>query len=122
MAEQKFEISSKKGFKITFSNGLTLSVQFGRGNYCGDYGKTGPPTDMIDGLGRLVDVLVPDTELQSCQDAEIAIIGHDGTWRTKDIIEELEDDDVIGYITPDRLAEIIPLVKNYKVESEAEDG
>ncbi len=30
----KFKISHGKGFGITLYNGLTVSVQFGRGNYC----------------------------------------------------------------------------------------
>ena len=29
-----FNITSQKGFHITFENGWTVSVQFGRGNYC----------------------------------------------------------------------------------------
>jgi len=103
---------------MTFSNGLTLSVQFGFGNYCGNYNKPGLVQNMLD-------VLTETDKLQSCRDAEIAVLDQNGNWYTSDIIEELEDDDVVGYITPDRLAEIIPLVKNYPVynaESEAKDG
>lgn len=29
-----FHITANKGFHITFANGNTVSVQFGRGNYC----------------------------------------------------------------------------------------
>jgi hypothetical protein len=32
--EQGFAITGGKGFAITFENGTTISVQFGRGNYC----------------------------------------------------------------------------------------
>lgn len=32
-----FRITSKKGFHITFPNRLTVSVQFGPGNYCDNY-------------------------------------------------------------------------------------
>lgn len=35
----QFKISSPKGFHITFDNGYTLSVQFGPGNYCDNYGR-----------------------------------------------------------------------------------
>jgi len=31
---KKFRITHNKGFHITFPNGLTLSTQFGGGNYC----------------------------------------------------------------------------------------
>lgn len=39
-----FAITDRKGFHMTFANGWTVSVQFGRGNYCanrdnGEYGK-----------------------------------------------------------------------------------
>jgi hypothetical protein len=33
-----FKIISGKGFYITFENGWTVSVQFGPGNYCDNYG------------------------------------------------------------------------------------
>jgi hypothetical protein len=32
-----FVITGKKGFRITFPNGYSLSVQFGPGNYCDNY-------------------------------------------------------------------------------------
>lgn len=32
-----FKICDQKGFHITFENGWTVSVQFGRGNYGGNY-------------------------------------------------------------------------------------
>lgn len=34
-----FRITGKKGFHITFANGYTVSVQFGPGNYCDNYGR-----------------------------------------------------------------------------------
>ena len=34
-----FFITRKSGFHITFSNGWTVSVQFGPGNYCDNYGR-----------------------------------------------------------------------------------
>ena len=30
----KFDITAQQGFHITFENGWTVSVQFGRANYC----------------------------------------------------------------------------------------
>lgn len=32
-----FDITDGKGFHIKFENGWTVSVQFGRGNYCDHY-------------------------------------------------------------------------------------
>ena len=34
-----FCITDGKGFHITFENGYTVSVQFGPGNYCDNYGE-----------------------------------------------------------------------------------
>lgn len=36
--EKAFGITEGKGFHITFPNGWHLSVQFGGGNYCDNYG------------------------------------------------------------------------------------
>lgn len=36
-----FKICDQKGFHITFENGWTVSVQFGRGNYCDNYDHPG---------------------------------------------------------------------------------
>lgn len=35
-----FQINYGKGFKLTFPNGYTVSVQFGFGNYCDNYSNT----------------------------------------------------------------------------------
>jgi len=35
-----FRITGGKGFHFTFSNGYTVSVQFGPGNYCDNYDKS----------------------------------------------------------------------------------
>ena len=34
-----FKITDNKGFHITFPNGYTVSVQWGPGNYCNNYGR-----------------------------------------------------------------------------------
>ena len=34
-----FNITSNKGFQITFENGWIVSVQWGPGNHCANYGK-----------------------------------------------------------------------------------
>ena len=32
-----FEVTTGKGFHVTFENGWTVSVQFGPGNFCDNY-------------------------------------------------------------------------------------
>ncbi|CAN7172835.1 hypothetical protein [Brevundimonas sp. LjRoot202] len=42
-----FRICDQKGFHVTFENGWTVSVQFGRGNYSGNYDHTGAYADPV---------------------------------------------------------------------------
>ncbi len=37
--DNAFRITDGKGFGITFKNGWSLSVQWGPGNYCDNYGR-----------------------------------------------------------------------------------
>lgn len=75
-----FAITVGKGFHITFANGWTASVQFGRGNYCGNRdhpeygGKDLPPSGT----------------------AEIAAWGPDESW----LSFEDSGDTVAGYQSP----------------------
>ena len=47
-----FKITGGKGFHITFENGWTISVQFGPGNYCDNYGMSiGGKEDIEAGKG-----------------------------------------------------------------------
>jgi hypothetical protein len=79
--ENRFEVFSnlpyQRGFHITFNNGYTVSVQFGRGNY-GD-GKT---------------------------TAEIAAWDRNDKWYHSNVIR-WESDDVRGYATPEEVAAFI---------------
>lgn len=85
-----FAITSCKGFHITFKNGITLSTQFGSGNYCSNFDMelfNIPP-----GLERL------ESKLE-CGNAEIAIWDKDHVWRTnqayKELFNEYKSDEVI---------------------------
>lgn len=37
MSKKKFDSCMRKGFHMTFENGLTISVQWGAGNYCDNH-------------------------------------------------------------------------------------
>lgn len=92
-----FKITQNKGFQITFSNGYTVSVQFGVGNYCDKKGSGNYNEE------RMYDVW-------ESPDAEVAVWDKDGNWvRPADM-----DDDVKGYLTPDEVAEIITKVSNWQ--------
>ena len=63
-----FASNYNKGFAMTFNNGLTISVQWGAGNYC----------DRRDFHSSFdADLKVPKTQ---SPDAEIAIWDEAGTW------------------------------------------
>lgn len=99
-----FAITGGKGFHITFANGVTVSVQFGGGNYCANYhAQIWPP---------------PKEDTES-PDAEVAVFGsggvRSGNWLTK--LWKDEGDDVVGYQTPDDVLSLLNWAVNYK-----EDG
>ena len=81
----------RNGFQITFSNGYTVSVQFGNGNYCSNH-------HIPQG------VETPKT----CENAEVALIHPDG-WLV-DLTGKIswwENDVINGWTTPNQVAELI---------------
>lgn len=100
---KKFGITENKGFHITFENGLTASVQWGRGNYCDNHFN-----EELDFFGR--------TPARS-DNAEVAVFGvNDGFL---DIDQFLPDDCnsdgvVAGWLTPEQVVDFLMKVKNYK--------
>ena len=96
-----FKVNQNKGFHLIFDNGLTLSTQFGGGNYCDNYNME---------IKRYESGL-------SCDNAEIAIWGKNGNWITKEIMDKLVDDcedNVYGYVSMELWIEIVDICKNYK--------
>jgi hypothetical protein len=82
-----FRITGSTGFQIVFDNGITISVQFGRGNYCEH--KMNKDLE----FGRFIDN-------HESNDAEIALFDHNGNWVTKEAalaIGEDAYDDVLGW-------------------------
>lgn len=84
-----FEITDGKGFKITFNNGYTVSVQFGPANYGSNYKA---PWDAHRGALEW-----------TAEMAEVAVMDADGFVRLED-----ESDDVIGYQTA---ADVLSLLR-----------
>ena len=79
-----FKITDNKGFHITLPNGVTISTQFGGGNYCDNYNYP---------IGR-------NERGLECRDAELAIWDKDGKWITREVVEAATGknpaDDVFG--------------------------
>jgi hypothetical protein len=75
-----------RGFSLTFENGLTISVQFGGGNYCSNRNTS------LDYQAEM------KQQITECQNAEIAI------WDKEDIWFDFGDDQVKGYVNADDVA------------------
>lgn len=102
MSDKKkgFSITAGKGFHMTFSNGITISVQWGPGNYCDNRHMTYHEEKEAGEKGS-------DT-------AEIAIwSNHDNgkEWITRGIYKIYKNeniyDDVVAFVDPDRVADMI---------------
>lgn len=82
-----FKITNSKGFHLTFPNGVTLSTQFGGGNYCDNYNFP---------------IGTEKKENMKSNDSEIAIWNSKGEWITSRMQEELfhpeHTDDVMGRV------------------------
>jgi hypothetical protein len=90
-----------KGFHLTFKNGLTISVQFGYGNYCDNRMKS---------INNPINLF---SHKLSSQNAEIGIWDKEQNWITNTFID-CNGDGVKGYLSADEIADLIFRVKNYK--------
>jgi len=96
-----FRITSGKGFQMTFANGYTISVQFGYGNYCDNCDEAPPTAFEYQQHNAMLGELGSNT-------AELAVWDSNGEWVQMD-----EDQDVLGYVTPNYVAEIIAKVSSW---------
>ena len=94
-----FNICHNKGFQITFANGNTISVQFGKGNYC----------KPADGRGRYDDDPEFGAEAESAEVAAWPKLRGEGTC---DNWYSFGCDQVQGYLTPDEVLSFMNFVAN----------
>ena len=101
--EANFQATANKGFRMTFDNGFSISVQWGSMNYCerrnysDDY-KSEMKEDFI-----------------KSADSEIAVIDKDG-----EMLDIAENDQVIGWLSPDKVAKVIAIVSSSTTKNEIE--
>ena len=81
-----------KGFHIEFDNGLTISVQFGRGNYCNNRNS-----NVDDSTGNY----------DFCSNAEIAVFDSKGKF-----VPISEHDDAAGHVDINHVLDFIGVVRN----------
>lgn len=89
-----FTCNSNKGFTITFKNGWTISVQFGKGNYC--------EVGYIGGFGG-----ERSKENHFSSDCEIGIWDENRNWFN------FGNDEVKGYCSPEEVSEWIYKVSKF---------
>lgn len=90
-----FNVNDNKGFRITFSNGYSVSVQWGAGNYGGNY-------SLFSNNEWKYGDAVPASNT-----AETAVIAEDGEF------VKIEGDEVQGYQSPDEVAALIAKVQSW---------
>ena len=96
-----FRITFGKGFHLVFKNGITLSTQFGYGNYCDNCNIPNPKA------GKNVE----------CKDCEIAIWTEGGNWITKKCLDDIgieNNDTVLGRVDMETWLKILDWCRNYK--------
>ena len=101
-----FRTTFGKGFHITFDNNITVSVQFGEGNYCANYSKMLTPNERTEGINS--------------PDAEIAIWDNKNKpagWLTSEFAREVlgqeEGDNVLGYCDAEIVFKALSWAKDY---------
>jgi len=88
------QVTQNKGFSLTFENGLTISVQFGTGNYCERRSLIAPYKSEM-----LQDII-------ESENAEIAI------WNKADEWFNFGSDTVEGWVSANEVAKWINKVAN----------
>ena len=92
------KITFGRGFQLTFSNGVTVSVQFGPGNYCDNYNMD----YRLDNNYKILE----------SKDAEVAAWTKEKQLITRELIPDCNDD-VKGGLTADEVFEFIRKAKEY---------
>lgn len=99
----KFKSTERQGFHITFENGLTVSVQWGAGNYCDNHNSWD--------FSRSKDM--------ESSTAEVAVWCNERWLNANDFTgEDVEYgfDDVVGYLTPEQVVDLLVRVKEYPAD------
>ena len=92
-------LTGNKGIHLKFDNGITLSIQFGLGNYCSNLNA-----DMKLSLGNRVE----------SADAEIAAFNDSNLWFNFSTLTFLEPPNVKGYVSFNEVLDYITYFRNYK--------
>ena len=97
-----FVSTMRKGFHMTFPNGLTVSVQWGAGNYCDNH----YPEDHDFSFSK-------DAKSDT---AEAAVIDASGEFIDPQTFFDYEiysDGEVVGYLDPSQVVELLANVRDW---------
>lgn len=100
---KKFNSTMRKGFQMTFENGMTASVQWGAGNYCDNHF----PEDMDDFYCK---------RDMSSDTAEVAVIYKGDLIEISNFLPEdcSHDGTVAGWLSPEEVLYFLNKVKEFK--------
>lgn len=93
---KKFNSTLNKGFRMTFANGITASVQWGAGNYCDNHFSND----------------FSFSKEASSDTAEVAAWDKCDNWITSKLCDTC--DDVAGYLSPEEVLQFLNNCANYK--------
>jgi hypothetical protein len=99
MADTGFAITLNRGFRVSFENGWTASVQFGTGNYCE---RRDFDAAFDSELGQ---------EMVESKNAEIAAFPTNGEG---DWFKLSDHDDVKGWVKPDEIPDFLSMVQKFE--------
>lgn len=99
---KKFVSTERKGFHMTFENGLTVSVQWGYENYCDNKTYTIEEFNTID-WNNITDM--------SSNTAEVAVI-FDNKMIPLNLIDQTESYHYKGYLSPEEVLEFMNKVSS----------
>lgn len=107
---KKFISTERQGFKMTFDNGLTVSVQWGETNYCDNKCHTIEEVESTD-FSRTHDA--------SSNTAEVAIMYNNTFIKPSVILRNYHDRNanVLGWQTPNEVLDILNRVRQIDQKS-----
>ena len=113
----KFTSGYNKGFRMTFENGFSISVQWGVGNYCEkrDSGEWNEATKHDFWSSNSAEIAVFNKEGRNSM---IPITGY--TLENTDGTEESYTDVVSGWLSTDTVAKCITIVQSATTKEEIE--
>jgi hypothetical protein len=101
-----FRITQGRGFHMEFENGWTVSVQFGKYNYCDNQVAHESLDELFNSSSASQPLpYAPEArEVMTSPNAEIAAWDADGNWY------DFGNDTVKGYVTPDEVLEFMNMI------------